>query len=84
MGLLSWFRRPPPPSDAAVLASLAARITDSRAALAALRLRERRATLLLTLYGLAAWALYLALWLAHALVPHSVLGAVPVFLGPVL
>jgi hypothetical protein len=63
--------------------------------MAEIRLRERRTTLLLTLYTLVGWAAYAGVWyLQPAFLPHlggergtpveGALKAVPVFLGPIL
>ena len=64
-----------------------------------IRLRERRATLLCTLYALAAWGLYVAVWYLGLLAPtrggrefsgrghdrvQEAVRAIPVFIGPVV
>lgn len=81
-----------------VLANLQSSITDRQTQLADIRLRERRATLLVTLYTLAGWGLYVALWYT-GLVPANgyqgnggknaerlgkALMALPVIIGPIV
>jgi hypothetical protein len=45
-----------------VLSALALDIQQRETKLSDIRLRERRSTLLVTLYALAAWAAYVSLW----------------------
>jgi hypothetical protein len=45
-----------------VLSALALDIHKRQSRLAEIRLRERRATLLVTLYAIAVWGVYVALW----------------------
>lgn len=76
-----------------VLSGLADEIARRQTKLADIRLRERRATLALTLYALASWVAYTGLWYLGVL--PRVLGArndaleratrtIPVGLGPLL
>lgn len=79
-----------------VLSALAADIQQRQAHLADLRLRERRATLLLTLYTVGAWVAYVSVWYANpALLPRVTRGArtgaleravrgAPVVAGPIM
>lgn len=83
-----------------ILASLAIDIQNRQTRLSEIRLRERRASLLVTLYTLGTWAAYVSFWYM-GLVPslgvlgtgmkgergervERVVGALPVFVGPVL
>jgi hypothetical protein len=50
-----------------ILAALALDIQKRETRLSEIRLRERRATLLVTLYTLAGWGAYLGLWYAQVL-----------------
>lgn len=76
-----------------VLASLANDIQKRQTRLAEIHLRERRWTLLGTIYTLTVWAAYVSLWYVNWL-PHghwprnpslerSVKG-IPVFVGPIM
>jgi endoplasmic reticulum junction formation protein lunapark len=77
-----------------VLSTLANNIKKRQVQLSEIRLRERRATLLVTLYTLAAWVAYVSLWYTNLLpnirgrgAKNSVgkfLGALPVLLGPIV
>ncbi|KAF5383871.1 hypothetical protein D9757_007431 [Collybiopsis confluens] len=76
------------------LSALVADIKKRQLHLSEIRLRERRATLLVTLYTLAAWVAYVSLWYID-LLPYfggrharrggqRFLGALPVLLGPII
>lgn len=74
-----------------VLANLASDIQKRQLKLSEIRLRERRSTLLVTLYTFAAWGLYSAVWYTGFLGPDRTANsvdraarAVPVFVGPIL
>jgi hypothetical protein len=77
-----------------ILSALANDIRKRQVQLSEIRLRERRATLLVTLYTLAAWVAYVSLWYTNFLPnirgrgsPNSMekaLGALPVILGPIV
>lgn len=76
-----------------ILSNLQLDIQKRQVKLSEIRLRERRATLLVTLYTLAAWGLYISLWYLGVL-PHSsgqrrggvekVVKGAPVIIGPIL
>ena len=77
-----------------VLALLALDIQKRQERLSEIRLRERRTTLLFSVYALALWVAYVSLWYAD-LVPtlsgharyskfEKSVEAVPVFLGPIV
>ncbi|KAJ3795755.1 hypothetical protein GGU11DRAFT_746782 [Lentinula aff. detonsa] len=77
-----------------ILSTLANNIRKRQQQLSEIRLRERRATLLVTLYTLAAWVLYVSLWYTDFL-PNirgrgaeqpakKFVGALPVVLGPIV
>lgn len=77
-----------------ILATLALDIQKRQTRLNEIRLRERRATLLVTLYTLAGWGAYLALWYVQLLPQASSHGvnspvdkaikAFPAILGPIM
>ena len=76
-----------------ILSSLALDINKRQSRLAEIRLRERRTTLLVTLYAIAAWGVYVALWyggFVHIGGGHGqrvlwkFLQLAPVIVGPVL
>ncbi|KAL0065045.1 hypothetical protein AAF712_008040 [Marasmius tenuissimus] len=74
-----------------VLSRLADDIQKRRVRLSEIRLRERRATLLVTLYTLAGWVAYVALWYTSILpgrdsdgTAERAIRGVPVVLGPVV
>ena len=72
-----------------VLASLALSIQKRQTQLSEIRLRERRATLLVTTWAFSVWVAYIALWWAgvvggHGRTRNSALWGVPVVLGPVV
>ncbi|KAG5642493.1 hypothetical protein DXG03_002717 [Asterophora parasitica] len=76
-----------------VLSALASDIQKRQIQLSEIRLRERRSTLLVTLYTLAGWAVYVSLWYLGAVpngsgrhgsgIEKAVKGA-PVVIGPVV
>ncbi|KAJ7283141.1 hypothetical protein C8J57DRAFT_1291352 [Mycena rebaudengoi] len=94
--LLRLFRGEKPPDDyETILATLAANIQKRQTLLSEIRLRERKATTLVTLYAIVAWLAYLAVWYfgfvaapsgAHGRVRgvERALRALPVFIGPIL
>lgn len=74
-----------------ILASLAIDIQKRQTRLSEIRLRERRATLVVTLYALAAWGAYVSAWYMGLLPnlyggnqPEKLAKGAPVFVGPVL
>ncbi|KAG8992991.1 hypothetical protein FRB94_007894 [Tulasnella sp. JGI-2019a] len=80
-----------------VLASLALSIQSKQTRLSEIRLRERRATLLVTLYAIGAWLIYLAAWWTvlprwYIWKPRSrdevtlqtIIKAIPAIVGPIL
>ncbi|KAI9438797.1 hypothetical protein H4582DRAFT_1951111 [Lactarius indigo] len=77
-----------------ILAALALDIQKRETRLGEIRLRERRATLLATLYALAGWGLYLGLWYAQLLPQASrhrinspvdkAIKAFPAIVGPII
>ncbi|KAI0027328.1 hypothetical protein K488DRAFT_61928 [Vararia minispora EC-137] len=85
-----WFKKPEPEDYEEVLSALKVDIEKRRTRLSEIRLRERRATLLTTLYALAAWGVYVSLWYIDALprfgfsrsVEHALKLALA-FLGPI-
>lgn len=94
MGLLTWFRKKEPEDIGQVLAALASDIQKRETQLNEIRLRERRATLLVTLYTFAGWGAYLGLWYTQLLpqmsghrpnskVEKAVKGF-PAILGPII
>ncbi|KAI0313757.1 hypothetical protein OF83DRAFT_1139976 [Amylostereum chailletii] len=95
MALFSgWFKKKQPEDYEEVLASLALDIQKRQTRLSEIRLRERRATLIVTLYTLAGWCIYVVLWYAQLLptltgsgansgIEHAVKGA-PLIIGPIL
>ena len=77
-----------------ILAALALDVQKRETRLSEIRLRERRATLLVTLYTLAGWGAYLGLWYAQVL-PQATkhrnnspvdkaIKAFPAILGPIM
>ncbi|KAB5594263.1 Protein lunapark [Ceratobasidium theobromae] len=69
MGLFSWLSSKNAPTDTEVLEALAESIRARDEHLSEIRRREARTSLLFTLYSIAAWALYLALWFYSLLPP---------------
>jgi hypothetical protein len=89
-----WFKKKEPEDYEQILASLALDIQKRQTRLSEIRLRERRTTLLFSVYALALWVAYLSLWYTD-LVPtlsnhpryskfEKSVEAAPVFLGPIL
>ncbi|KAJ7723457.1 hypothetical protein DFH07DRAFT_278605 [Mycena maculata] len=88
------FRAEKPSDDyETVLSNLAANIQKRQTLLSEIRLRERKATMLVTLYALVGWLAYLAVWYfgfvsggANGRVQgvERALRALPVFVGPIL
>ncbi|KAH8082795.1 hypothetical protein BXZ70DRAFT_900916 [Cristinia sonorae] len=95
MGLLSgWFGKAKPEDDEQVLAALANDIKKRQTRLAEIHLRERRWTLLGTIYTLSAWVAYVSLWYMNVLPNFSnhprntkferIATGSPVFIGPII
>ncbi|KAI0248009.1 hypothetical protein BJV78DRAFT_855438 [Lactifluus subvellereus] len=94
MGLLTWFKKKEPEDFGQFLATLALDIQKREMRLNEIRLRERRATLLVTLYTFAGWGAYLGLWYAQLLPqmskhrPNSgmekAIKGFPAVLGPII
>ncbi|KIM73550.1 hypothetical protein PILCRDRAFT_824597 [Piloderma croceum F 1598] len=92
--LFRWFRRKSDSEDyEQILSSLALDIQKRQSRLSDIRLRERRSTLLTTVYAFSIWALYVSLWYAGVLpnlsgharksgIEKAVKGA-PVVVGPI-
>jgi len=70
MGWLDWFRRSSSPDYETVLSSLEREVKLRESRLLSIRLRERRASVLLVSYALALWIAYVAAWYWH-LIPRS-------------
>ena len=73
-----------------ILSSLSVDVQKRQTRLSELRLRERRATLLVTLYALSAWVAYIGIWYA-GLLPRNRYNklqeyafAAPILIGPIL
>ncbi|GJJ15217.1 hypothetical protein Clacol_009493 [Clathrus columnatus] len=87
--MLSWFKKKSDEDYEQVLASLALSIQKQQTQLSEIRLRERRATLLVTIWAFSAWAGYVALWWTGVLgqkgrgVKNAVWG-LPVVIGPIV
>ncbi|KAG8905021.1 glutamine--fructose-6-phosphate transaminase (isomerizing) [Tulasnella sp. 403] len=95
---LSWFKKKDDPEDyESILATLAHNISSKQTNLSEIRLRERRTTLVVTLYAIAGWLIYVGLW--WTVLPrvklwkyHSrddrtvqnILKALPAVVGPIL
>ncbi|KAI0266251.1 hypothetical protein BC834DRAFT_876236 [Gloeopeniophorella convolvens] len=94
MGFLGWFRKKEPEDFGQVLAALARDIQKRETRLNEIRLRERRATLLVTLYTFAGWGVYVALWYAKLLPQMSkhransqvekAIKGLPAIVGPII
>lgn len=90
----NWFRKSQPEDYEQVLALLALDIQKRQEQLSEIRLRERRATLLFSVYAIASWAVYVSLWytdLVPTLSGHArysqferSIQAIPVFIGPIV
>ncbi|WWC61420.1 uncharacterized protein I303_104004 [Kwoniella dejecticola CBS 10117] len=73
MGLFSIFRKSSPPDYETLLARLATDINEAKTHLSEIRLRERRVSLLINLYGIALWAIWVGLWWVNGL-PLGLIG----------
>ncbi|KDQ54254.1 hypothetical protein JAAARDRAFT_38419 [Jaapia argillacea MUCL 33604] len=94
--LTRWFRKSEPEDYEQVLSSLASGIQKRETRLSEIRLRERRTTLLFTLYAIAIWAAYVSLWYVGLLPVTSAGGSarsrqvekvvwgIPIFAGPIV
>ncbi|KAH7906121.1 hypothetical protein BJ138DRAFT_667086 [Hygrophoropsis aurantiaca] len=86
-----WFKKAEPEDYETVLSSLAADVQKRQTRLSELRLRERRATLQVTLIALAIWVAYVSLWYAGFLTTargeHAAMAAaksIAVLVGPII
>ncbi|KAK7685486.1 hypothetical protein QCA50_011350 [Cerrena zonata] len=95
MGLFSrWFSKNQPEDYEQVLALLAIDIQKRQTHLSEIRLRERRSTLLFSIYAIALWGAYVSLWYTDWLPKltnqhlrsqyERTARGVPVFMGPVV
>ncbi|KAI0297801.1 hypothetical protein B0F90DRAFT_1938574 [Multifurca ochricompacta] len=94
MGLFSWFQKKESEDFGQILAKLALDVQKRETRLNEIRLRERRATLLVTMYTFAGWGAYLALWYTQLLPqmsrhrPNSqverAIKGFPAILGPII
>ncbi|KAI0338070.1 hypothetical protein BDW22DRAFT_1363449 [Trametopsis cervina] len=95
MGFLNgWFRKSQPEDYEQVLAALASDIQKRQTHLSEIRLRERRATLLFSVYALALWIAYVSMWYTGFLPSLSgyargsnvqmLVEGLPVFIGPIV
>ncbi|OSD05092.1 hypothetical protein PYCCODRAFT_1406480 [Trametes coccinea BRFM310] len=95
MGLFSgWFNKSKPEDYEQELARLARDIQKRQTHLSEIRLRERRATLLFSVYAILSWIIYTSMWYKDflpTLTTHSrnsqferTVEAVPVFAGPIV
>ncbi|KAK8870027.1 hypothetical protein IAR55_000597 [Kwoniella newhampshirensis] len=73
MGLFSIFSKSAPPDYETLLARLATDISEAKTHLSEIRLRERRFSLLVNAYGVAAWAVWVGLWWVNGL-PLGLIG----------
>ncbi|EKM58183.1 uncharacterized protein PHACADRAFT_26705 [Phanerochaete carnosa HHB-10118-sp] len=90
----NWFRKSQREDYEQVLALLALDIQKRQERLSEIRLRERRSTLLFSIYALSSWVAYLSLWytdLVPTLSSHAryskfekSVEAIPVFAGPIV
>ena len=91
------FQKEDPDDYEQILANISLSISSKQTRLSEIRIRERRATLLVTLYAFGGWLLYLALW--WTVLPklqlwkyhsrddrtlQSIIKAIPAVVGPVL
>ncbi|KAI5116275.1 hypothetical protein M0805_009232 [Coniferiporia weirii] len=90
MSILSWFSKKEPEDYEQVLSSLALDVQKRQTRLSEIRLRERRTTLILTMYTFSFWVAYVGAWYAGFL-PHlsglqfeHTMKTVPVFVGPII
>ncbi|RXW18256.1 hypothetical protein EST38_g7596 [Candolleomyces aberdarensis] len=94
--LKRWLSKAPEEDYETILANLANDVRKRQVKLSEIRLRERRSSLLVTLYTLAAWVAYVSLWYMNAL-PNmrehrtakqekidKAVKAIPVVVGPVI
>ncbi|ETW77722.1 hypothetical protein HETIRDRAFT_441366 [Heterobasidion irregulare TC 32-1] len=95
-----WFKKTEPEDYEQILASLALDIQKRQTRLSEIRLRERRSTLLVTLWALGLWGLYVSFWYTGLLPKFSgyhgrstiyastqfkkTVMGTPVFLGPIV
>ncbi|KAJ7455744.1 hypothetical protein FB451DRAFT_1277333 [Mycena latifolia] len=87
------FRAERPPDDyETILSTLAANIQKRQTLLSEIRMRERKATMLVTLYAIAGWLVYLAVWYfgfvsggasGRVRPAERAVRALPVFVGPI-
>ncbi|KAI0760608.1 hypothetical protein C8Q74DRAFT_1319576 [Fomes fomentarius] len=94
MGIFSWFKKNQPEDYEQALALLSKDIQKRQTRLSEIRLRERRATLLVSVYALVAWIAYTSLWYMDILPNFTThrrssnlertSKAVPVFVGPIV
>ncbi|KAI0754186.1 hypothetical protein C8Q80DRAFT_1216347 [Daedaleopsis nitida] len=95
MGLFGqWFKKSPPEDYEQVLAVLSKDIHKRQTRLSEIRLRERRATLFVSMYALVAWIAYTTLWYMEFLPSFTgrsrsnslekTAKGVPVFVGPIV
>ncbi|EIW54803.1 uncharacterized protein TRAVEDRAFT_60246 [Trametes versicolor FP-101664 SS1] len=95
MGLFSgWFKKSQPDDYEQVLAALSTDIQKRQTHLSEIRLRERRATLLFSVYAILLWIVYTSMWYKDflpTLTAHKrnsqfekTVEGVPVFLGPIV
>ncbi|KAH9848709.1 hypothetical protein C2E23DRAFT_842239 [Lenzites betulinus] len=95
MGLFNgWFKKSQPVDYEQVLAALSADIQKRQTHLSEIRLRERRATLLFSVYAILLWLVYTSMWYKDflpTLTSHRrnsqferTAEAVPVFAGPIV
>jgi hypothetical protein len=93
--LTRWFRRSQEEDYETVLQNLALSIQRRQSQLSEIRVRERRATLLVTVYALAAWLIYVGLWYLGFLSERraysrgvgntrKALKVAPLFVGPIM
>ncbi|WVR04954.1 hypothetical protein IAU60_001966 [Kwoniella sp. DSM 27419] len=95
MGLFSFFSKPSKPDYETVLARLATDINEAKTHLSEIRLRERRTSLLINLYGFGLWAVWVGLWwldglplgligLSHRSTEGRAVGAAGIAAGPIV
>ncbi|KAI0628609.1 hypothetical protein C8Q77DRAFT_1147010 [Trametes polyzona] len=95
MGLFNgWFKKSQPEDYEQVLAALSNDIQKRQTHLSEIRLRERRATLLFSVYAILLWIVYTSMWYKDflpTLTAHKrnsqfekTAEAVPVFVGPIV
>ncbi|CCM02161.1 uncharacterized protein FIBRA_04239 [Fibroporia radiculosa] len=94
VSFLGWFSRKKSEDYGQVLESLKLDIQKRQTRLSEIRLRERRSTLLFSVYALAFWAIWSGLWYAKLLPNLSghdrrskfekAVKSIPVFVGPIV